>query len=129
MRVIKYGLSNKLYRNLVDIGIKPIKFSNSSLNDFKVRFLIKQCNINKFQKLLETDLKTFSITYSNVTKLSIIGHGISNDDFAITKILKILEIDNLEPLDIEITETKISLIFNEKLNNNILEQLHQELIN
>ena len=129
MRVIKYGLSNKLYRNLVDIGIMPIKFSNNSLNDFKVRFLIKQCNINKFQKLLETDLKTFSITYSNVTKLSIIGHGISNDDFAITKILKILEIDNLEPLDIEITETKISLIFNEKLNNNILEQLHQELIN
>ena len=83
MITIRYGLFNKLYNSLLDIGIMPIKFSNNSINNFSVRFLIKQCNLNKFQKLLETDLKTFSVTYSNVTKLSIIGHGISNDDFAV----------------------------------------------
>ena len=128
MITIRYGLFNKLYNSLLDIGIMPIKFSNNSINNFSVRFLIKQCNLNKFQKLLETDLKTFSATFSNVTKLSIIGYGIINDNAVIFKILKILEINNLDPIDIEITDSKISLVFNEKMNNSILEQFHQELI-
>ena len=51
-----------------------------------------------------------------------------NDDEVLKQIMKILELNNLEILDIEITESKITLIFKEILNNNVLEQLHQELI-
>ena len=128
MITIRYGLFNKLYNSLLDIGIMPIKFSNNSINNFSVRFLIKQCNLNKFQKLLETDLNNFNVTYSNISKIAVIGYGIINNESILKQILKLLEINNLEPIDIEITELKITLIFKEKINNNILEQLHQKLI-
>ena len=129
MRIILTGLFNKLYNSLLENNVMPINYSNNSVNNFDVRFLIKQTHLNKFQKLLETNLKTFNATFSSVTKISIIGHGISNDNSVILKVIKILEINNLDPIDIEITDSKISLIFKEKLDNNILEQLHQELIN
>lgn len=123
-----FGLFSKLYNNLLIEGIIPIKFYNTSINSFEVKFLIKSTDINKFQQLLEKELKTFSSSFSNVSKISIIGHGITNDSTVLIKSLKIIELNRLEPLNIEITESKITFIFNEKLNNKILEQLHQKLI-
>ena len=122
------SLLNKLYNSLILNGIIPIKFHNYSSHNLEVRFLIKACMLNKFQHLLETDLKTFSSTFSNISKIAVIGHGIMNNDSILKQILKILELNNLEVLDIEIVESKITLIFKEKISNNILEQLHQELI-
>ena len=118
---------NKLYDNLIKNGIIPSKFSNLSANTFESRFLIKSTDLNKFQHLLETDLKNFSSVFSNVSKICIIGHGIMNDTSILMQILKILELNTIDLLDIEITESKITLIFKEKISNNILEQLHQEL--
>lgn len=123
-----FGLFSKLYNNLLIEGIIPIKFYNTSINSFEVKFLIKSADINKFQQLLEKELKTFSSSFSNISKISIIGHGITNDNTVLIKSLKIIELNRLEPLNIEITESKITFIFNEKLNNKILEQLHQKLI-
>ena len=122
------GLLNKLYTSLVQNNIIPMKFNNYSTNNFEVRFLIKTTNFNKFQNLLETELKTFSSSFSNISKISVIGHGIMNDNEILEQILKIIELNNIDILDIEITELKITLVFKEKLSNNILEQLHQELI-
>ena len=122
------SLLNKLYNSLILNGIIPINFHNYSSHNLDVRFLIKACMLNKFQHLLETDLKTFSSTFSNISKIAVIGHGIMNNDSILKQILKILELNNLEILDIEIVESKITLIFKEKISNNILEQLHQELI-
>ena len=122
------GLLNKLFTSLLNAGIMPIKFYNNSINTFEVKFLINASNLNKFQKLLETDLNNFNVTYSNISKIAVIGYGIINNESILKQILKLLEINNLEPIDIEITELKITLIFKEKINNNILEQLHQKLI-
>lgn len=122
------SLLNKLYNSLILGGIIPIKFNNYSNYNLEVRFLIKANELNKFQHLLETDLKTFNSTFSNISKIAIIGHGIMNDDTILKQIMKILELNNLEVLDVEITESKITLIFKEKISNNLLEQLHQELI-
>ena len=118
---------NKLYDNIIKNGIIPSKFSNLSTNTFESRFLIKSTDLNKFQHLLETDLKNFSSVFSNVSKICIIGHGIMNDTSILMQILKILKLNTIDLLDIEITESKITLIFKEKISNNILEQLHQEL--
>ena len=122
------GLLCKLYNNLVQNKIIPIKFNNYSTNIFEVRFLIKASDFNKFQNILENDLKTFSSTFSNISKIAIIGHGIMNDTEVLENVLKIVNLNNLDILDIEITESKITLIFKEKISNNVLEQIHQELI-
>lgn len=122
-------LLNNLYNSLIFNGIIPIKFSNYSNHNLDVRFLIKSSNLNKFQHLLETDLKSFSSCFSNISKIAIVGHGIMNNDEVLKQIIKLIELNNLELLDIEITESKITLIFKEMINNSFLEQLHQELIN
>lgn len=122
------NLLNKLYNSLISNGIIPIKFDNYSTYNLDIRFLIKANNLNKFQHLLETDLKSFSSSISSISKISVIGHGIMNDDEILKQIMKILELNNLELLDIEINASKIILIFKEMINNTFLEQLHQELI-
>ena len=122
------SLLNKLYNSLISNGIVPIKFDNYSNYNLDVRFLIKANNLNKFQHLLETELKSFSSHFSNISKIAVVGHGIMNDDDVLKQIMKILELNNLELLDIETTESKITLIFKEMISNSILEQLHKELI-
>ena len=123
------GLLNKLYNNLLNEGIIPSKFYNNGINNFDIKFLIKLEDLNKFQQLLNKELKTFSSSFSNISKISIVGSGITNDINVLNKSLKVIELNSLEPLDIEVTESKITFIFKEKLNDKILEQLHQKLIN
>ena len=123
------GLLSKLYNNLLNEGIIPSKFYNNGINNFDIKFLIKLEDLNKFQQLLNKELKTFSSSFSNISKISIVGSGITNDINVLNKSLKVIELNSLEPLDIEVTESKITFIFKEKLNDKILEQLHQKLIN
>ena len=123
-----FGILNKLYTNLLNENIFPIKFYNNSSNNFEVEFLIKSDDLNKFQQLLNTDLKTFNSSFYNISKISIIGYLINKDPSIIKNSFYIISLNNLDLLDIEITESKITFIFKEKISNKILEQLHQKLI-
>ena len=67
-------------------------------------------------------------TYHHITKISIIGHGIMNHEEILENTIKIIELNHLEILDIELNESKISIMFKEKLPIDILEQLHNKLI-
>lgn len=123
------NLLNKLYNSLLSNNVVPIKFNNYGSYNLDVRFLIKSESLPKFQKLLNTDLKEFNSNFSNISKISVIGYGITNNNNILNKIMNILELNNLEFLDIEITDLKIAIIFKEKINNTILEQFHKQLIN
>ena len=123
------NLLNKLYNSLLSNNVIPIKFNNYGSYNLDVRFLIKSESLPKFQKLLNTDLKEFNSNFSNISKISVIGYGITNNNNILNKIMNILELNNLEFLDIEITDLKIAIIFKEKINNTILEQFHKQLIN
>lgn len=121
-------LFNKIFKLLVENEIGANNFINNSTHSLEIYFTIKASVLNKFQNLLETDLKPFDTTYSNISRIGIVGHGIMNDTSILTKIMKIIELNNLEVINLEINESKIALMFNEKVTNNILEQLHIELI-
>ena len=121
-------LFNKLYKLLLKNDILANNFVNNSIHYMDVYFTIKSVVLNKFQNLLETDLKAFDTTYSNISRIAIVGHGIMNDASILDKLFEIIENNNLEVLDLEINESKIAIMFNQKLNNNILEQMHQKLI-
>lgn len=126
----KYSISsyNRIFKLLTNNGIEPNHFTNQSNYDLKMSFTIKLSVLNKFQKLLENELKEYDITYQNITRIAIIGYGIMNDQSIMEKIMKIIESNHLEMLTFEITESKISIMFKEKLENNILEEFHKELI-
>ena len=51
-----------------------------------------------------------------------------NNSDIITKTMKILDTNALELLNIQTNESKIRIIFKDKVADNILEQLHNELI-
>lgn len=121
-------LFNQVHTCLLDNGIIPISFSNSSIHSLDISFTMKSIYLNKFQNILETDFKMFNSTFSNITRMAIVGHGIMNDDKILREAMEILKLNKLEPINIETNESKITLTFKEKISNSILEQLHIQLI-
>jgi len=121
-------LFNKIFKLLSESEIGANNFVNNSIHNTEIYFTIKSTVLNKFQNLLETELKPFDTTYSNISRIAIVGHGIMNDTSILTKIMKIVELNKLEIINLEINESKIALMFNQKITNSILEQFHIELI-
>jgi len=129
---LKYGtysvkLFNQVYNCLVEQNILPIQFVNNSVSSFNVEFLIKAASFNKFQKLLETDLNMFDSSFKNVSKIAIIGYGITSDSVILGKVLKIVNSFNVDVFNIDITNAKIIITFKETVENSVLELLHNEL--
>lgn len=121
-------LFNQIYMCLLDNNIVPINFKNSSLYSLDIQFYIKSTNLNKLQNLIETTFKNFTSVFTNITRIAVIGYGITNDDLTLRDIIEILKINELDPIDIEVNESKITLTFKENISNSILEQLHNRLI-
>ncbi len=120
-------LFNQVYDLLINKDIIPIQFVNNSLSSFNVDFLLKASCFNKFQKIMDTDLNMFDSTFKNVTRIAIVGSGITNDSIVLKHIINIVKRFNIDILSIDITNMKIIITFKEKLENNILEMLHNEL--
>lgn len=118
----------KLHSILLKNQIEANHFQNNSHHGTDISFTFKSSSINKFQNLLENDLKSFDTTYSNISRIAVVGHGILNDDTILEKVMKIIELNQLEIYHIEINESKIAILFTQKVSNTILEQLHKKLI-
>lgn len=121
-------LFSKIFTVLLKNQICANHFQNNSTHHTNISFIFNSSVLNKFQNLLETDLKSFEATYINVSRIAIVGHGIMNDDEILKQVMKIIEINGLEIYHLEINESKIAIVFSKKISNNILEQLHQVLI-
>ena len=121
-------LFHKLFNLLLEKKIQANHFVNHSHYSFDIYFTIKAVNLNKFQNLLENDLQMFDTNYINVSRIAIVGHGIMNDDSILRKIMEIIELNNLQITDLEINESKIAFMLDQKVSNNLLEQLHKALI-
>lgn len=121
-------LFNQLYQTLIKGEVTPIKLINNSVCSLDVRFIINSSALTKFQYLLETELKMFNASFSNITKISIIGNGINTNSEVLDKILDIINLNKLDFFDINLNSSKISITFNTKLPNTILEQLHNTTI-
>ncbi len=121
-------LFHQLLSLLLEHQIAVNHIQNESKHTTNIFFTIKASSLSKFQNLLEEDLSSFDSSYHNVSKIAIVGHGIRNDDTIFKKVMKIVKLNQLEVYHIEVNESKIALLFTQKLPNYILEQLHKELI-
>lgn len=77
-------------------------------------------------KLESTGVK--SIVKKDISKISVIGYGLNSRDKILTKILDIADKSCLEIFNIDISRTKISVIFKDIVKDDILKELHDELI-
>lgn len=121
-------LLNKIFNILLKYNININHFTNNSLYNMDIKFSIKINEFNKFQNLLDKDLNCFEVYYTNISRISVIGYGIMNNNSNIEKIFDIIELNNLNIISLDITESKISIMLSEKASNNILEQFHKALI-
>lgn len=119
---------DKLCLTLIENGIILNTIFNNSVNSLNISFTIKSSDILKFQKLLEKELKMFNSTFTNISRISLVGYGIANNEKIIKQILQIFNLNKLEILSIQVDECKISIMTKEKASSKILEQLHNELI-
>lgn len=69
-----------------------------------------------------------SIIKKDVSRISVVGYGISSKDEILGKIMNIANKNSLEIFNIDISRTKISIVFKEMVKDEILEELHDELI-
>ena len=69
-----------------------------------------------------------SIVRKDVSRISIIGYGISSKDEILEKVLQIAKSNSSEIFNIDISRTKISVVFKEIVTDKILNELHEILI-
>ena len=69
-----------------------------------------------------------SIVKKDVSRISVIGYGISSKDNILTKIIDIANKNSLEIFNIDISKTKISIVFKELVKDDIIKELHDILI-
>lgn len=118
------------FKQIFDLLLKNQIIANHISNiSHTLCFSIPANQLNKLQNLLETDLKEYPTTYQNVSRISMIGHGIRNDSKILEDLMNIIKRFDLQILNFEITDCKISIILTEKVNNDVLETIHSQLIN
>lgn len=115
-----------IYENLLKNNIIVEKFMQ--IEDIKVEFRIKKNEQNKVHELLDKKYPNYSIIQHNVTKLTIVGYGITQDNKVLTEVIKILNENKVELMDINLTQSKIEIIL-ENIDNNLIEEMHKKLIN
>ena len=127
----KYTLElfNDIYRIFLDNGIQVKNLINNSTYSLDLCFYIKKTMFNKLAYLLENELNMLECTYYDVTRISIIGHGIMNNNEKLLKTLDIINKNKYEILNIDINESKIAIIMKNVVPNSVLEEIHNELIN
>ena len=69
-----------------------------------------------------------SIVKKDVSRISVVGFGISSRDEILKKILEIANKNGLEIFNIDISRTKISVVFKEIIQDDFLNELHRLLI-
>lgn len=119
---------NKLYFLLVKNDITPTNIINNSTNSFNISFTIKASDLGKFQELLEDELTSYHSSFTNISRISLVGYGIMNNIDIIKKTLEILNLNSIEIFSMQLEECKLSIMTKEKVNDKILEQLHHEFI-
>mgnify|MGYP004612948835 FL=1 len=69
-----------------------------------------------------------SIVKKDVSRISVVGFGISSKDEILKKIIEIADKNSLEIFNIDISRTKISVVFKEIIQDDFLNELHKLLI-
>ena len=109
-----------LHNRCVEIGEK-----------FKIPIITKSTFNNKAGTVIsdiieENTIK--SIIQKDISKVSIVGNGITRNFDLIKRILSIVENYKLDMSEFNVFENKISLIFKDIINKDFLEQLHEKII-
>ena len=115
----QYDLLKKFIKNNIKIG--KYNFENG-----KLTFTINKEKRAKLEKIL--DKEKGQTTIKSVTKISIVGSGISNHMEILETVLKVLEEIKDNIIDIDVSACKISVLFDSIIETKYLNELHNSLL-
>ncbi len=113
-----------IYQNLLQNNIIVENFQKEKQ---KIEFRIKKSEQNKVQELLDSSYPNYLLRQKEIEKLSIVGYGITQDNTVLNRAIKILQKHNIQITDMNLTQSKIEIIV-KKIENTIIEELHEKLI-
>lgn len=113
-----------IYQNLLENNILVEAFQRQ---ENKLQFRIKKSEQNKVIDLLDTQCPTCQVKRKELEKISIIGYGIIQDNEVLKQVINILKKYQIEIRDVNLTQAKIEILVS-KMENNMIEELHQKLI-
>ena len=115
-----------IYGKILKCNVMPIEYIDTNN---EVRILINSNELNKIEHIIKNDLEQYTVNIIPISRISIIGYGITNDN----NILKKVYDEALDLKDyirkIEVNNGKIRATFNTIISNEILEKLHNILVN
>ena len=79
--------------------------------------------------MLKERFEFIEYSYSEISRISIIGNGVTKDNLVLKNVMNIIEENKLNILSMEINESKIAIMFKTSVSNAVLERIHNALIN
>ena len=99
----------------------------NTITTVDIDIVIKSTDLNKLKELMKNEFNSFEYKTKEISRIAIVGYGITADNIVSKKIMKIINKFDFSIYNIEITNTKIIITINEKVDNNLLQLLHEEL--
>ncbi|MBR2743968.1 MAG: aspartate kinase [Clostridia bacterium] len=114
-----------IYKVLIDNEIIPVELISDG---DKIKALFKSSESKKIEYLLQKRFADIIIEQKVVSRISIIGYGISNNTQIFSKLLDILEGEKENIQKIDVNNGKIRITFTKAVENEVLENIHNNLI-
>ena len=127
-------LSNVSYDEMLEISSEGAKVLHNRCIEIGDKFnipIITESTFNNKEgsiisdKIEENSVK--SIVKKEISRISIIGNGVSRNIYLIKNILNIIDTEKLEILNFEVSESKISITFKNIVEDRILNIFHNEI--
>ncbi len=127
-------LSALSYKEMLDLSSEGAKVLHGRCVEIAEKYkmpIITKSTFNKNAGTIISDIieenTIKSIVKKEISRISVVGTGIIRNTKFIKKIIEIIERNKLEMLELNISESKISIDFKNEISDNILEQIHSEI--
>ena len=127
-------LSNISYDEMLEISSEGAKVLHNRCIEIGDKFnipIITESTFNNKEgsiisdKIEENSVK--SIVKKEISRISIVGNGVSRNIYLIKSILNIIDTEKLDILNFEVSESKISITFKNIIEDRILNVFHNEI--
>ena len=122
-------LIKTIYNDFISNNILPMQFINKSISSLNIELLVKSSDLNKVNKVLETTFKEYTPISTPVSRIAVVGYGITSDSTVLNSIMKVINSFNIDIYNIDITNTKIIITFRNIIDDSVLQILHDNLFN
>ena len=117
----------EIYQTLLDENIIVEAFKQNGDSIIDIEFRIPKTEQNKVQELLTSKYSEYNIKQQDITKLSIIGYGIIQDNEILNKVISIFKQNDLDFDEINLNQSKIEIITQE-ISDDIIKEIHAQIV-